>query len=51
MKQKFIYKTPYGGVTHGTIKEYRGRTEDKIHTSYIISENNNAYKLSEIEIT
>lgn len=50
----FVYKTPYGGVTVGKIKEVRGYWErkppEKEYVDFILSENNNAYKLNEIII-
>lgn len=49
----FVYKSPYGGVTIGKIKEEKGRIDfgnTKIYTTFVLSENNNAYRLEEIEI-
>lgn len=49
----FVYKSPYGGVTTGKIKEQKGRIDldsTKTFTTFVLSENNNAYRLDEIQI-
>lgn len=50
--RKFIYRSPYGGVVEGEIKDVGSSFDfdEEAPIRYIISKNNNLYLISEIEI-